>query len=152
MCSVLKLGRANWIVRAAYRTPYVGQSGWTFSVNGLWEYVDWEALEAARAQKRFPQKEIDDFLAKLTIYDDDGLKFGITGSHGFSVFSAAKKYSLADCWVVDNKQKMPVDDLRDPDFGSPRLEEALHYVPGNAQTFLDYAKEKGATIFAENGQ
>jgi hypothetical protein len=152
MSSVLKLGRANWIVRPPFRTPYVGESGWTFSVNGLWEYVGNPALEAARAEKRFPQQEIDDFLSHLIIYGDDGLKFGISGSHGFSVFSAAKKYSLADCWVVESKDSMPVSELRDPVLGSSQFAAALNYIPDERQTFLDYARQKGATIAPRNDQ
>lgn len=151
MCSVLKLGRANWIVRSAYRTPYVGNSGWTFSVNGLWEYLDERELQAARAEDRFPQKEIDAFLSALTIYADDGLKFGVTGSHGFSTFSAAKKYTLEDCWVVESKHSMPVDVLRDPDLRSEQFDAALHYIPQSRQTFLDYATDRGATVETQEG-
>lgn len=151
MCSVLKLGRANWIVRSAYRTPYVGESGWTFSVNGLWEYIVEREQQAARAEDRFPQKEIDDFLSALTIYADDGLKFGITGSHGFSTFSAAKKYTLKECWVVESKESMRTDDLRDPGFGSEDFDAALHYIPDSKQTFLDYAMTKGAIVETQEG-
>ena len=152
MCSVLKIGRANWIVRSAYRTPYIGESGWMFSVNGLWEYLDKETLDAALAEKRFPLKEIDAFLATVILYDDDGLKFGITGSHGFSVFSVAKKYSFSECWVVESKQVMSGRLLLEPDFKSIEFASALHYVPQTRQTFQEYAQERGATVVPGTGQ
>lgn len=149
MCSLLKLGRVNKIHQSAYRTPYVGKSGWTMTVNGLKEYLDASQVDAVRAERTSLLDAIDSFLSKVTLYEDDGLKFGLTGSHGFSVFSTSKKYGLDECLVVETRGEIPVDVLREPDFKSPEFVQALHYVPKNKQTFLEYAEQKGATIPAE---
>lgn len=138
MCSILKLGRINWIVRPPYRAPYVGESAWTFSVNSLLEYISKDPKE------EITRDDVVTLLSEMTLYEDDGLKFGISGSLGFSRFSASKKYSPNQCWVLKTKHELSVDILRKPQFGSREFEDAFHYIPPGRKTFLDWAKEYGA--------
>lgn len=124
MCSFLKKGR-DFIVKSSFKSPYIGKSAWTFSVYKL------------------PIAQI----RKLRLYPDDGLKFGIDGSYGFTKFATAIKYPLKDILVISNRDHLTNDtNLRDPKLSSPELQNSFHYKPEGAHNFLEYAKNLGAII------
>jgi hypothetical protein len=133
MCSVLKMGRANWIVRPSFRTPYIGSSAWTFSVNSLEEHLS-------------PEEIRRNDLRRLTLHADDGLKFGMDGSIGVASFSASVKYDFTECYVVRSKDDLPTEALEEPRFGDPALESAFHFVPPEPITFAQWAARRGAQV------
>lgn len=133
MCSMLRLGRADWCVRPSIRTPYIGFSGWPFSVNLLADYLSEEELKT------------EDWR-RLVIYPDDGIKFGIQGALGVASFSSSVKYSLTDCWVLRSKSDLPTAILQDPKWGTREFEEAFHFIPESRVKFADCAKERGARV------
>lgn len=135
MCSMLKLGRADWVVRPSFRAPYVGFSAWTFSVNSLTEYLSPEEIETQD-------------LRRLTIYPDDGLKCGIEGALGVASFSSSVKYDLSECWVLQKKADLPTKTLQDPKWGTTEFERAFHFVPDTRVKFIDWAEQRGAKIVA----
>lgn len=135
LCSVLKVGysNGNWHVRPPYRAPYIGESAWIFGVNTLSELAG--------------PNEVGLFdFSSLTIYPEDGLKFGLSGSLGFANYSTSVRYTLDECWVVRSLAELPEAALRQPAWGTPGFESAFNYVPDRRMTFLDLARLNGAQL------
>lgn len=134
MCSLLKLGR-DWVLRPSYTSPYIGSSAWTFSINRIDD---------------FPGGENFDDFRQLTLYQDDGIKFGIVGTIGFATFSSTIKYNLDQVIVIKSKRELTDQkSLKEPDFSSQSFIEAFHYIPENAENFLQFAKKRGSKIHKE---
>lgn len=124
MFSLLKVNR-DFILRPGYKTPYIGNSAWTFGIDFLSK----------------------DKIQKLTIWPDDGIKFGITGSYGFANFAASMKYSFDKVYVLKTRKSLTsLKLLREPDFKDPKMKDEFHYIPQDKITFLEYAKDQGAKI------
>lgn len=141
MCSVLKIGRGGWVVRPSYTAPYVGDSAWSFATCSLGEYDQNYAKELEDSE---PFIEVD--LTGQHIYTDDGVKFGISGSYGFTTFSAAKKYEFTDVYVISRREDLDLEALRERRLYQRRFRKAFQKAPQNATRFLDYAVKRGATI------
>jgi hypothetical protein len=130
MCSLLKLNR-DWTLYPSYRSPYIGSSTWTFSIDKF----DIDEFKKSRNQEN------------LNIYQDDGVKFGIVGTIGFAVFSTAVKYSLDEIIIIKNKEELTINaSLRNPDFCSDAFKSSFHYRPQNFKTFEEYIREHGFSI------
>jgi len=140
MCSLLKMGRGEWVVYPAFTAPYVGDSAWTFSINPLGKYDN----NFDPDDDTYLNKPTD--LSGRVIFPDDSIKFGISGSYGFATFAATKKYSFKEVWVIPSKSALPLDALRNPDLSSPDFAEKFHYVPPEGRTFESFAAECGAII------
>jgi hypothetical protein len=122
--SILKIGRQNH-VHPPLSAPYIGESVWDLYLH------------------EFPS----DLIKDATFYDDDGLKFGLSGNTGFATFATAIKYTPDNILVVQNSSVFANNPLTmKPELGSPKFDVLLHYHPEGARTFRDYAAElKGSS-------
>jgi hypothetical protein len=143
MSSILKIGGGHWGVFPAYTAPYIGDSAWTFSINPLGRYDN----NYDPDDDSYLERDID-LIGREIYTDDDGIKFGISGSYGFAGYSTAKKYFLPDVWVIPNKASLPLNVLRKPprDLSIKQFVDAFHFVPPNSVSFINFARQCGATI------
>jgi len=141
MCSLLKIGRGDWIVSRSFTAPYVGGSAWTFSVNSIGGY------DRNYTAGTYPNNNLPVDLTDQSSYiEDDGIKFGISGNYGFATFSVAMKYKFDEVWVVPSKDSLPLSSLRKRDLKSRKFIEAFYYIPPKAVSFVQYAEDRGAII------
>ena len=119
MCSLVKMGRGDWVVHSPYKSPYVGGSAWTFAIASLRDY-----------DRNFGQRDsggplkVD--LSGQKIFDDDGVKFGISGSYEFASFSAAVKYKFDDVWVIPRRSSLDLETFRMRRLWSRRFRRAFY--------------------------
>lgn len=126
--SILKMGRENR-VRPPLSAPYISDSLWDLYLHEV------------------PPEVIRD----VTLYSDDGLKFGLSGNFGFATFATAIKYTLDDILVVPNSDVFDNNPLTlHPSLSSAEFATIFHYKPEGAITFRQYA-ERLKHEHTENG-
>ena len=81
-------------------------------------------------------------------FQDDGLKFGLSGNYGFTRFATAVKYTFDKILVVPNSNALVHNPLvLKPKFGSQEFETLFHFRPQGAITFIEYVEKlKNANI------
>ncbi|MBN1517232.1 two pore domain potassium channel family protein [Candidatus Sumerlaeota bacterium] len=124
---VLKLGHRNE-VKPSKTTPYIADSVWILNLSQA-SYNDLRTIE---------------------LYDDDGIKFAISGSYGFTNFATSVRYDLCDILAVPSRAPLERESLLiHPRLGDPEFENIFHYEPEGARPFADYAHSIGASAKKE---
>lgn len=119
LSSILKISRNNH-VEPPSTAPYIGESVWVFYLHRL----------------------LPDKMRQLTYFQDDGLKFGLSGNYGFARFATAVKYTFEDILVVSDSNALANNPLTlEPKFGSEDFEKIFHFKPQGAILFSEYAEK-----------
>ncbi len=127
MSAVLKTG-FTWPLRGSFTAPYIGESVWAFLLTDL----------------AIKKEEISNLVLDSK---NDGLKFGISGSYGFTTFASAIKYKLQKVIVVPSRGPWEIDPLlATPEYSNREFRKAFHQRPPNSQHFLEFAEGLGAKI------
>lgn len=119
LSAILKIRRNNH-VEPLSTAPYIGESVWVFYLH------------------RLPAERI----RQLSLFSDDGLKFGLSGNYGFTRFATAVKYTFDEILVVANSNALahnPV--VLNPKFGSQEFKSLFHFKPEGAITFSEYVRQ-----------
>ncbi len=126
LSSLLRIGN-DWPVWPDIVTPYVGNSAWTFMTDEL-------PIPKIRCLEISARKDV--------------LKFGISGSYGFTQFATAKDYHFDQVIVIPTREPLINNRLLEnvPFPTPPEFDKAFHYRPEGAPTFLEYASSLGARV------
>lgn len=119
MTSYFKLG-GDWGVRLPIRAPFITTSVQTF-------FLDEERLE--------------DIVRLLR--EGDVFRFGVSGSIGFSAYSAAVQYHADEIIVIPNRDELTrYQGFHSPDFQSVDISEMFHYRPATSLSLSEYVDRK----------
>jgi len=90
-------------------------------------------------------------LRDMELYHDDGLKFAVSGTYGFTAFATAVEYEIGQILAVPSRTPLERELLLSaPKFGSPEFERVFHYLPEGSMPFLTYAQNCGAKTNQES--
>lgn len=113
--SYMKLG-GDWVVDPPVRTPFIGQSVWTFHMN--------------RIQTSKLASELD---------KDDVLRCALTGQIGSTTFSAVMQYSTNEILVIPNRDELTAfPGFWNADLASEQVIKMFHYQPDGAPTLASF--------------
>jgi hypothetical protein len=113
--SYMKLG-GDWVVDVPIRTPFIGQSVWTFHMN------------------RIQASKLVSELGK-----DDVFRCALTGQIGSTTFSAAIQYSINEILVIPNRDELTAfPGFWDADLASEDVIRMFHYHPNGAPTLASF--------------